>query len=110
MSAGAESRPVDIFWVDRALAARLIAETGISAGALTVPRPEIEAIVSRSRRAGQAEELASLGGHRYCVVCGCTATNACLTTDTLGTWSACSWVDNAPICTACQPFIAEARS
>lgn len=83
---------------DIALAGRLIADTGVSAGALMVPRAELLLVVSEARMRGALIALAEACGERFCRVCGCTELATCRAGDP------CWWV-GPDLCSACEPFI-----
>lgn len=107
MSARPQRVANEPIYSDRALTARLLDERRISAGALTIGRADLEYIVARARRVGEASEAAFLAGVKSCLVCGCTQLAGCLTTNESGTWQPCGWGKHSEICTACEPYLAE---
>jgi hypothetical protein len=93
---------------EMALARRLLAETGVADGALALPRPEVLlALVQASRLGAQRQRAASLSGEgsrlRFCLVCGCTDTRACVVAGV-----PCHWA-RPEICSACAPYVEGAR-
>lgn len=82
----------------RRLAARLLAELGVSDGALMVPRLEAELAVALARQHGAKIANAEIAGSRHCRVCGCTEFNACSGPD-----GPCGWA-GPDLCTVCAAY------
>ncbi len=94
---------------EMALARRLLAEMGVADGALAVPRPETLLALVEARRAGaRIEHFAELEDDgvvriRFCRVCGCTDTAACVVDGV-----PCHW-ERPEICSACAPYLEGGR-
>lgn len=105
---GESERLPHISQEDRALARRLVGEAGVESGALFVGSAELAYIVARARRCGEGLATARLIQRRYCRVCGCTETTACMTR-VGGRWAPCAWA--APdLCDACAPHLEAVQS
>ena len=95
------SLSITLGWPDyperRALAARLIAEQGVSEAALMVGRADLDRIVAKAVTHGGIIAVAEVLGERSCRVCGCTQLAAC--------HPPCWWA-GPDLCSACEPYLA----
>jgi hypothetical protein len=83
-----------------ALARRLLAETGVSDGALAYPRPEVIAALVAAVSAGKSIAVAAMSNQDHCRVCGCTRMRACVSPPGA---TPCHWV-TPTLCSACAPY------
>jgi hypothetical protein len=89
---------------EMALARRLLAEIGVTDGALALPRPEVLVALIEAQRVGRRFERACAlqregASLRFCRVCGCTDTTACVVDGV-----PCHWA-RPEICSACWPYV-----
>ncbi|HWF01583.1 MAG TPA: hypothetical protein VG248_17405 [Caulobacteraceae bacterium] len=104
----ADVRVLDPTVAEMALARRLLAEMGVADGALALPRPEaLLALVEAARFGARLQRLKSLrcegASIRFCQVCGCTNTAACVVDGV-----PCHW-ERPEICSTCAPYLEGGR-